>query len=135
MPSGPNAENAKDLYDKAKSFHNSLKFVSQPIGGALSSADYRADEAFNDMSSRGMVPGYAPRTSMDALGLVGTDTSPVEDNALSHEDIDRIFNRYIGDPERGSFMESSRRAEHARLDAVNAPKYSDRVKARRQERP
>jgi hypothetical protein len=89
MPSGPNAENAKDLY----------------------------------------------RTAKEALGIVDGAVPMHYGNATTHEDIDRMYKEYIGTPEPGSFMESNLKAQHDDLDKLNAPKYSDRVKARRKARP
>jgi hypothetical protein len=67
-------------------------------------------------------------------GDIGTRVGHAEvpyQNATTHEDIDRMYKEHIGTPEPGSFMESNLKAQHDDLDKLNAPKYSDRVKARR----
>lgn len=83
------------------------------------------------------VPNRAndPRRAVDAMNIVGMDTSPVRGNALTHKDIDTMYLRHIGTPQPGGFMASNLKAQHDNLDELNAPKYSDRVKARRKERP
>ena len=70
MPSGPNAKNAKDLYEKAKSFHQTLQgMLYKPT--LFPTHREEADKMFNDLAAKGKLPGYAPRSAMDALGIVG----------------------------------------------------------------
>jgi hypothetical protein len=70
MPSGPNAENAKDLYNKAKGFHQTLQgMLYKPT--LFPTHREEADRAFNDLAAKGKISGYAPRTAREALDIVG----------------------------------------------------------------
>jgi len=123
MPSGPNAENAKNLYPRGP-FNDMAPLVDSLKG--LS--------AYGAPTPKPRPGEMALRISGDIGTRVGQPEVPYK-NAMTHEDIDRMYKEHIGTPEPGSLMESNLKAQHDELDRLNAPKYSDRVKARRKARP